>query len=193
MMNQDNTLVNLQKLLSESGFVDSLQLIDSFSTVPEGVLIMHNQYALIVCFCVDDSETKAAIALKSAQDKLHNFLREVLLNLENQKGLIVDGYLLLVLGEEPDKEASEVIQELEQNTKVCRKHVLWLSGDGNKLERTQYVTVLSLPRPLGEAVEVESSFSISKEAKKILMEYEKLGNLDRLMDSIKSGVLKNAD
>lgn len=193
MMNQHNTLVNLQTLLSESGFVDSLQLIGSFSTVPDGVLIMKNQYALIVCSCVDLSEEKAAIALKSAQEKLHNFLREVLLDLEGQKGLIVDGYLLLVLGEEPDKEAREVIQELEQNTKVCRKHVLWPSGDGDKLERTQYVTVLSLPRPLVETVAAESSFSISDEAKKILMEYEKQGNLDRLMDSIKSGVLKNAD
>lgn len=192
-MNQDNTLGNLQKLLCESGFVDSLQLIGSFSTVPEGVLIMHNQYALIVGSYVDHSETKAAIALKSAQEKFHNFLREALLDLENQKGLIVDGYLLLVLGEEPDKETKEVIQELEQNTKVCRKHVLWPSGDGSKLERTQYVTVLSLPRPLGEAVATESSFSISKETKKILMEYERLGNLDLLMDSIKGGVLKNAD
>lgn len=193
MMNQDNALGNLQKLLSESGFVDSLQMIDSFSEVPKGVLIMHNQYALIVGSCIDLSETKAAIALKSAQEKLHNFLREVLLGLENQKGLIVDGYLLLVLGEEPDKEAKEVIQELEQNTKVCRKHVLWFSGDGTKLERSQYVTVLSLPRPLGEAATTESSFSISNEAKKILMEYERLGNLDRLIDSIKCGVLKNAD
>jgi hypothetical protein len=192
-MSQDNKLVNLQKLLSESGFVDSLQLINSFSTVPEGVLVMHNQYALIACSCVNDSETKAAIALKSVQEKLHNFVREVLLEFENQKGLIVDGYLLLVLGEEPDKETREVIQELEQNTKVCRKHVLWSYGDEVNLERTQYVTVLSLPRPLGEAAEVESSFSISKEAKNILMEYEKQGNLDRLMDSIKSGVLKNAD
>jgi len=193
MMNQDNVLGNLQKLLSESGFVDSLQLIGSFSSVPDGVLIMHNQYALIVGSCVDYSESKVAVALKSAQEKMHNFLREVLLDLENQKGLIVDGYLLLLLGEEPDKEAKEVIQELEQNTKVCRKHVLWPSGDGTKLERSQYVTVLSLPRPLGEARSAESSFSISNEAKKILMEYERQGNLDRLIDSIKGGVLKNAD
>lgn len=193
MMKQENMLGILQELLSESGFVDSLQLIDSFSTVPEGVLIMHNQYALIVSSCVNHSETRAAITLKSIQEKLHNFLREMLLNLENQKGLIVDGYLLLVLREEPDKETKEVIQELEQNTKVCRKHVLWFSGDGTKLERTQYVTVLSLPRPLGEAAAADSSFSLSREAKKILMEYEKQGNLDRLIDSIKSGVLKNAD
>ncbi len=98
-----------------------------------------------------------------------------------------------MLGEEPDREAKEVIQELEQNTKVCRKHVLWPSGDGTKLERSQYVTVLSLPRPFGDAVATESSFSISKEAKKILLEYERQGNLDRLIDSIKGGVLKNGD
>jgi len=193
IMDQKNILLSIQKLLYESGFRDSAQLVSPIVHLTEGVLVMHNQYSLIACCIISDSENDIKSALQSKKEDMHNIVRKILLELENHKGLIVDGYLLMVLNKAPEKNGREAIQELEQDTKVCRKHVLWPSADGDSLERTQYVTVLSLPRPLDNAPEPTSSFSLSESAEKLLHEYEIQGNLDRLMDSIKSGVLRDAD
>ena len=190
-MDQENALLSIQKLLYESGFRDSTQLVSRIVHRSEEVLLMHNQYSLIACCMIPENDIESAI--QSKKEDMHNIVRKILLDLENHKGLIVDGYLLMVLSKAPEKNGREAIQELEQDTKVCRKHVLWPSSDGNSLERTQYVTVLSLPRRLDNLPEPTSSFSLSESAEKLLLEYEKQGNLDRLMDSIKSGVLRDAD
>jgi len=192
-MDQENALLSIQNLLSESGFRDSTQLVSPIIHLAEGVLVMHNQYSLIACCMIPDSENGIENVLQSKKEDMHNLVREILLELENHKGLIVDGYLLMVLSKAPEKDGRVAIQELEQDTKVCRKHVLWPSSDGDSLERTQYVTVLSLPRPLENAPEPTSAFSLSQSAEKLLLEYKTQGNLDRLMDSIKSGVLRDAD
>jgi len=192
-MSQNHQITNLQKLLSESGFVDSSPIVTSYAEIPAGVTIMNNQYALVMYSSIADSEQGIKNVLRSTLEKLHSSFRDVLIALENKKGLIVDGYLLLVLKEEPSDDVKDYIQEIEQNTKVCRKHVLWPSESGNNLERSQYVTILSLPKPLNEASNTESKFSISKRGNMYLTEYRNLGNLDRLLDSIKSGAFKDAD
>lgn len=193
IMDQENSLLSIQKLLSESGFRDSTQLVSPIVHLADGILVMHNQYSLVACCIIPDTKSDIESLLQSKKEDMHNFVRNILLELENHKGLIIDGYLLMILSKEPENDGREAIQELEQDTKVCRKYVLWPSSDGNSLERTQYVTVLSLPRPLDNAPDPKSSFSLSQSAEKLLLEYETQGNLDRLMDSIKSGVLRDAD
>ncbi|USD23319.1 hypothetical protein MJO52_09335 [Microbulbifer variabilis] len=163
------------------------------SDLNKGVFVMHNKYALAACCILPDSVNNIEVSLQSMKEDMHNFVRSILSSLESQRGLIVDGYLLIILSKEPNSDIREVIQELEQDTKVCRKHVLWPSSDGSGLERAQYVTVLSLPKPLSSVSQPMSSFSLSTNAEKLLLEYKKQGNLDRLMDSIKNGVLRDAD
>lgn len=189
-MGQINLLAWLEEHFSEAGFIGATSLMaDIDCRVPEKILVMHNGYALIVVYDLSSVDTNNGISLSQTKDKMHDYIRKALLALENQKGLIVDAYLLLGLASEPDDAtiAGEV-RTIEMDTKVCRKHIVWPSKDGDGLDRLQFITVLSLPKPLDSHSINAAPFELSANAKALLSEYKKLGNLDGLMTSIKDGV-----
>ncbi len=191
-MTEEHLITKLKKHFAETGFVDSTQLMSDIGPIPRDVLVMHNHYALMVgCEITSDKEDIGAALLKT-KEEMHSFLRRTLLALENKKGLIVDGYLLIILKQAPEEDAKEIIREIELDTKVCRKHIVWPLIDGTGLDRLQFVTILSLPKPLPGNIADTTSFELSPEAAALLLEYKKQGNLDRLMNSIKSGEIGNA-
>ena len=82
---------------------------------------------------------------------------------------------------------------MELNTKVCRKHVVWPMEGLAGLDRLQFITVLSLPKPLPSNAINNSGYDLSVKAKILIDEYRSLKSLDRVLDSIKSGVMSDAD
>lgn len=192
-MTKSNLITELKGHFLEAGFTDSTSLMAEICPIPDGVLVMHNSYALMVGFEIVPERDEVTPTLMKAKEAMHSFIRKALLALENRRGLIVDGYLLITLSHEPEAEAKEAVREIELDTKVCRKHILWPLADGTGLDRLQFVTILSLPEPLQSNATNTTHFELSADARTLLSEYKKLGNLDRLMSAIKSGELEDAN
>ncbi|WP_373090521.1 hypothetical protein [Zhongshania sp.] len=192
-MTEANSNSELKEYFVQAGFVDSTELMADICDIPDRVFVMHNSYALVVGYAALPEENEADSLLMEAKERMHAFIRKALLVLENQKGLIVDGYLLIALHQAPRAEVKEVVRDIELDTKICRKHVVWPVENGDGLERLQFVTILSLPDPLRGNSANATSFELSVEAKKLLAKYDELGSLERLLDAIKNGELADAN
>lgn len=191
-MTESNLIAELKEYFIEAGFIESTSLMAEVCLIPDGTLVMHNGYAIMVG-CEVLSEDNGVASLMLAKEEMHSFIRKALLALENQKGLIVDGYLLIILNQAPETEVREMIREIEADTKVCRKHIVWPLPNGAGLDRLQFVTIFSLPEPLHNNSTNTANFELSSEAKALLSKYNELRSLDRLLDTIKRGELGHAD
>lgn len=192
-MTEKNLITELKEHFVEAGFTEATSLMAEICPIPDGTLVMNNSYALMVCCTVLSEDDEIGVSLKRAKEEMHGFIRRALLALENQKGLIIDGYLLIILNQAPKPEVKEVVREIEADTKVCRKHIVWPLTDETGLDRLQFVTILSLPEPLHDIPTNTTDFKLSAEASSLLNKYDELGSLDRLLDTIKSGGLGRAD
>lgn len=192
-MIESNSISKLKDCFVKTGFIDSTSLMADICPIPDRVFVMHNSYALVVGYEALSEECATEYSLMKAKEHMHAFIRKTLLALENQKGLIVDGYLLIALNQEPDAEVKEVMREMELDTKVCRKHIVWPVGVEGDLDRLQFITILSLPEPLHSNSTNTTPFELSSGANALLSKYDELGSLDRLLDAIKNGELADAD
>jgi hypothetical protein len=192
-MTESNSISKLKGYFLKAGFIDSNELVADISPIPDKVFVMHNSYSLVVICQPLLEECTTEYSLMQVQEKMHAFIRGVLLALENQKGLIVDGYLLIALNQEPNAQIEEAVRKIELDTKVCRKHIIWPAGDESGLARLQFITILSLPEPLYGNSTNTTPFELSTEANALLSKYVELGSLDRLLDAIKGGELANAN
>jgi hypothetical protein len=192
-MTETNSITELKKNFVKGGFVDSVLLIADICPIPERVFVMHNSYALVVGYAVLPEACATRSLLMEEKEQMHVFIRKILFALENNKGLIVDGYLLLSLDHEPNSIIEETVRDIEMDTKVCRKHVVWPSANKGSLDRLQFITILSLPEPFSSSSECTTPFELSTEANILLAKYDELGSLDRLLDAIKNGELADAD
>jgi hypothetical protein len=193
LMTESDSISKLKEYFHKAGYIDSSELVADIGSIPDRVCVMHNSYSLVVIYQPLLEECTTEYSLMKVQEKMHAFIRGVLLTLENQKGLIVDGYLIIALNQEPNAQAEEAVRKIELDTKVCRKHIVWPAGDEGGLARLQFITILSLPELLYSNSENARPFELSTEAKELLSMYVELGSLDRLLDAIKSGELANAN
>lgn len=192
-MKELNLITDLKGHFAKAGFTESNALMAEICPIPDGVLVMHNSYALMIGCEILSEGNEVGISLIRIKEEMHSFIRNALLILENKKGLIVDGYLLIVLNHAPESAFKDVIREIEADTKVCRKHIVWPLADGAGLDRLQFVTILSLPEPLHGNSTNTNNFELSAGASALLHKYKELGSLDRLLDVIKSGEFGHAD
>lgn len=193
-MRKETLIDELKKHFTNAGFVDSNTLInDKDHAIPDGVCVMHNSFGLMAGLEISVTGDELTEVLKQRQEEMQSWIRNALIFLENKKGLIVDGYLLLILQQKPNTKMEEIIREIELNTKVCRKHVVWPVEDKTKLDRLQFITVLALPKPLHSNVPNETNYELSVKAKALIDEYRKLKSLDRVLDVIKQGVLRDVN
>jgi len=192
-MTELNSTSILKEYFVKADFIDSTSLMADICPIPDKVFVMHNSYALVVGYEALSEECTTESSLMEVKEQMHAFIRKALLALENQKGLIVDGYLLIALNQEPDAKIKEVMREIELDTKVCRKHIVWPTGDEGHLDRLQFITILSLPEPLISNPANTTPFELSVEASTLLSKYNELGSLDKLLDAIKNGELADAD
>ncbi|PCJ28177.1 MAG: hypothetical protein COA96_01320 [SAR86 cluster bacterium] len=191
----EKTLINeLEKQFEKAGFVASGELIsDGDLVIPENTLCMHNSFGLMVGVEISEKGEELVGVINQYKENMHSLMRKALLFLENKKGLIVDGYLILIITGEPNENAKKLIREIELDTKVCRKHVVWPKEDRSELDKLQFITVLNLPEPLPSNSGSNVSFELSEKAKVLLDEYKRLGNLDGVLDSIKQGRLNDVN
>jgi hypothetical protein len=107
--------------------------------------------------CRIQSTGKARI--RAEVEKAQEMLDTLLISAEKSLSGVVDGYLLLFLGYEPDEDIHSLIRILELDTNVCRKSFIW-AGEGDtpeaKWQRLWRTTVIGLPEspPPGRMVEM---------------------------------------
>jgi hypothetical protein len=86
--------------------------------------------------------------IRDEVEKAQEILDGLLLSAEKRQSGVVDGYLLLFLGNAPDEELHSLIRSLELDTNVCRKSFVWpREGDTPEArwQRLWRTTVIGLP------------------------------------------------
>jgi hypothetical protein len=86
--------------------------------------------------------------IRAEVDKAQEVLDGLLLSAEKRLSGVVDGYLLLSLGYEPDMELLSLIRNIELDTTACRKIFVWpVAGDSpeSRWQRLWRTTVIALP------------------------------------------------
>jgi hypothetical protein len=107
---------------------------------PSGIAYWEAPYASILLYLLKRSEeTSISIEIQKAEREL-----DAKLVARETSGTIIDGYLILAL---PSYDSDEVtkegwIRDVEQDKKLCRKHVVWLKQD--RWIRVERITVLGL-------------------------------------------------
>lgn len=110
--------------------------------LPDESVLWTGSYASLLLCPVESAESAAVEAAEVAgQDWLDE-------NLDAQIGsALVDGYLVLALPRLPTEIG--VVRQIEQSTKVCRKHVIWPEEFGNpNWHGLEKITVIALPPPV---------------------------------------------
>ena len=187
-------LEELKKDFEESGF----ELMRSETTIAseydlKDYVALTSLYGIAVVVYVPENDNLLSQNIQALKSKAQSYINDELIKLENNRGLIVDGYLVLVLPRQPNDTERSVVRDVETDSRVCRKNVVWLSEDGKEIERKQYITVLALPAPLSSSKNAVDGFELSAEMQSLLHEYSKLRSLDKVVDYIKAGGLSHVD
>lgn len=118
---------------------------------PAPVTYLESTYASILIWPVDNlSPNKLTKEAISAERLLDERLTE-----RESSGVVIDGYVIIALDRFYDELKSEVL-EVEQNTRLCRKHIVW--EDSENWVRLERVTTLgfSLPSEISDFADVPS-------------------------------------
>jgi hypothetical protein len=113
-------------------------------------------YAQLVLWRI---QTTGKARIRAEVEKAQEILDGLLLSAEKRLSGVVDGYLLLFLENEPDKDLQSLIRGLELDTNVCRKSFIW-PGEGDtpeaRWQRLWRTTVIGLPLspPPGKMVDL---------------------------------------
>lgn len=183
-----NTLSEqLQQAANNVGFINSEELLNSLSiTPPEATFIMHNNYAFLIGCAVPDfeNEEETITFLKDAHTRSTEWTKKILLLLEENNGLLIDGYLVFLLNTVPSAKLKAQIREIELDSGVCRKHVVWPNTETDS-DTLQFVTALSLPPSPAGLPHLRNNLTFSEEATFVLEKYKELKSADRVLEAIK--------
>jgi len=113
-------------------------------------------YAQLMLWMIQSTGKASVLA---EVEKAQEILDTLLVSAEKSLSGVVDGYLLLLLWNEPDEDLHSLIRSLEMDTNVCRKNFIWQrEGDTPEArwERLWRTTVIGLPEspPLGRMVDM---------------------------------------
>jgi hypothetical protein len=116
--------------------------------------------------------------IRAEVEKAQEILDTLLISAEIRLSGVVDGYLLLFLGSEPDEDFHSLIRSLELDTNVCRKSFIWpREGDTTEArwQRLWRTTVIGLPEspPPGRMVDLPE---LKEPCKEIWREINKSGS-----------------
>ena len=107
--------------------------------------IWAGRYAQIALCIVKESSIDA---IRDAKESWQQKLDELLIRQEQANLTVIDGYLILALPDCPDDRLRTYIREVEMDTFICRKHVVWPEKEDVaevKWRRIFKVTALGLP------------------------------------------------
>ncbi len=141
-------------------------------------------YAQLVLWRIQTTD-KAQI--RAEVEKAQEILDGLLISAEKRLSGVIDGYLLLFLGNEPDGNLQSLIRNLELDTNVCRKSFIWpREGDTPEArwQRLWRTTVIGLPvsPPHGKRVDMPL---LKKPYKEIWMEISRSGSANAARKELK--------
>ena len=132
-------------------------------------------YALLVLWRI---HATGNAQVRAEVEKAQEMLDGLLISAEKRVSGVVDGYLLLFMGNEPDGDILSLIRNLELDTNVCRKSFIW-PGEGDtpeaRWQRLWRTTVIGLPSspPPGRMVDMPE---LKEQYKEIWREISKSGS-----------------
>ncbi len=132
----------LDELASPVGFelIGVPQALDEVSA-PEQSLIWESSFAVLALIPMRSVNIEALIKSEVAA---REWMWRRLIHSE-QLGKLLDGYLICALPARPDSSLRAAIRDVELDTSVCRKHVIWPTNQTDWKEQLWGVTVLGLP------------------------------------------------
>src|ERR1700686_1210649 len=108
---------------------------------PEGTLIWTSSFAVMALVPVSGPPTES---LRSNTNDAQEWLWRRI-TVEEKRAKFLDGYLLLALSTMPVDALRVQVSEIELDTSVCRKHVIWANAEGSWDHKLWAVTCLGLP------------------------------------------------
>ena len=132
----------LDELASPVGFelVGAAPTLDEVSA-PEQTLIWESSFAVLALIPVPSVNIEA---LTKSEVAAREWMWRRLIQSE-RIGKLLDGYLICALPATPDSSVRAAIRDVELDTSVCRKHVIWPTTETDWKEQLWGVTVLGLP------------------------------------------------
>ncbi len=168
----EHLLRSLQNHLEPVGFRQET-VLPSFDNYrpPTRSFLWRSAYAVVLLCAIKVDDRQDLIASK---DEASLWMDTLLAKME-LSGRFLDGYLILAFEEKPVSDSlRESIRLIEEDTSVCRKHVLW-PKDGSWEGRLMRLTVLSLPAPQEPAEPIEIPV-LPEELSRYWSDFQKSGN-----------------
>jgi hypothetical protein len=110
-------------------------------SAPEQTLIWESSFAVLALIPVPSVNIEA---LTKSEVAAREWMWRRLIQSE-RIGKLLDGYLICALPATPDSSVRAAIRDVELDTSVCRKHVIWPTTETDWKEQLWGVTVLGLP------------------------------------------------
>jgi len=132
-------------------YAKSVGIEEWIYSTEHGDQIWGSKYSMIALWKVSNCSINSIVDAKRVGQQT---IDEVITLREKEYSTVIDGYLILVLPERPDEKLREFIRQIEMDTGVCRKHVVWPEDGASPEEiwrRIFKVTVLGLPSSPGPA------------------------------------------
>jgi len=157
---------------------------------PEGTLIWTNSFAVMILVPVPGSNETLQPTAHDAQEWLWQRITD-----EEKRARFLDGYLLLALSTMPVNALRSEVSQIELDTSVCRKHVIWPNAQGSWDHKLWAVTCLGLPETQHFAREDLVMPALPAVASRALKYYEADQNYqtvaDKLVEEAKLAARKN--
>lgn len=119
------------KLFGLVGFAEAEFDSDGECQDPDNIVYLESHYASAILWPVQGSSLANLRDQASVAERL---LDKKLISRESS-GVVIDGYIILALSEHTE-EMRTTILDIEQNTRLCRKHITWVSkGSWTRVER----------------------------------------------------------
>jgi hypothetical protein len=121
-MNLDRALELLDSLAKQVGFENAaLPKLEQAPEIPALSRLWVAPYAQLLDIQSEPTED----ALRAAAQRGQEWLDLACMRTERKTENVVDGYLLILLTNPPEKSVQVVIRELELDPTACRKHFAW--------------------------------------------------------------------
>jgi hypothetical protein len=170
-------------------YAGAVGLRKSFPTGVDGIdgeqgIRWEAPYAQLVLWRI---QSKGKAQIRAEVEKAQEILDGLLISAEKNLSGVIDGYLLLFLGNEPGEDLHSLIRSLELDTNVCRKSFIW-PGKGDSPEarwqRLWRTTVIGLPEspPPGRRVDMPE---LKKPYKEIWREISRSGSANAARKELK--------
>jgi hypothetical protein len=182
-----NLLTSLRTQVSEIGAVVGFTAGEPGPDLPDASLpantwIWSSPFAVLAVVPLASNDISIFTNQVSAgKEWMWRFLKK-----SEDAGVFIDGYLAVALPEEPEGSLRSAVREVEADTSVCRKHVVW-PKEGSWSERLRAITTVGLPE-VSPTTEVVAQPDLPVLAQRALSLYAERKSYEAVADILKAEV-----